>query len=68
MDVLYFLTERTKFIRGYYENGCLPFAETIRRIEAGEHPFEPPYSEDGEPPFMNEWSECSRRLNLDPGC
>lgn len=64
MDVLYFLKERTKFIRGYYENGCLPFSETIRKVEAGEQPFEPPYSEDGEPPFLNEWSDASAGLEV----
>lgn len=64
MDVLYFLKERTKFIRGFYESGCAPFRETIRKIEAGEHPFEPPYSEDSEPPFMDEWWDASTALEI----
>lgn len=64
MDVLYFLKERTKFIRCFYASGCLPFQETIRKIEAGEQPFEPPYSEDGEPPFMDEWSDANTALEV----
>lgn len=46
MDVLYFLKERTRLIRHYYEQAAQPFSETIRRIEAEEEPFVPPYSED----------------------
>lgn len=64
MDVLYFLKERTKFIRSFYASGCLPFQETIRKIEAGAQPFEPPYSEDGEPPFMDEWLDASTALEV----
>ena len=56
MDVLFFLRERTKFIRYFYETAAEPFRETIRKIEADEAPFDnPPYSEDGEPPFLEEW-------------
>jgi hypothetical protein len=64
MDVLYFLKERTKFIRSFHASGCLPFQETIRKIEAGENPFEPPYSEDGEPPFMGEWLDASTAMEV----
>jgi hypothetical protein len=58
MDVLYFLKERTAFIRQFYERASSPFEERIRLIEAGEEPFVPPYSEDGEPPFLEEWIEA----------
>ena len=59
MDVLFFLKERTKFIRYFYETAGEPFRETIRKIEADEAPFDdPPYSEDGEPPFLEEWTEA----------
>ena len=65
MDVLYFLKERTKFIRHFYEAAAKPFRETLRRIEAGEAPFDVrPYGEDGEPPFMQEWSEASTALDV----
>lgn len=58
MNVLYFLNERTAFIRQFYERASAPFDERIRLIEAGEEPFVPPYSEDGEPPFLEEWIEA----------
>jgi hypothetical protein len=57
MDVDWFLKERTKFIRQYYAVAIIPF-ETIRsQIENGVEPYEPPYSEDGEPPFQVELAE-----------
>ena len=64
MDVLYFLKERTRFIRHFYETAAEPFLETLRRINDGEPPFEPPYSEDGEPPFMEEWSKAKQALDM----
>ncbi len=55
MEVLFFLKERTKFIRHFYETAGESFRETKRQIEAGEPPFDnPPYSEDGEPPYLEE--------------
>ena len=63
MEVLYFLKERTKFIRNFYDTACLPFRETIRKIEATEEPFKLPYSEDGEPPFLTEWLEADTALD-----
>jgi hypothetical protein len=64
MDVLFFLKERTRFIKLFYETAGEPFRETIRKIEAGEAPFVPGYSEDGEPPFMSEWSEATTALQI----
>jgi hypothetical protein len=65
LDVLYFLKERTKFIRHFYETAAEPFLETIRRIEDDEPPFDqPPYSEDGEPPFMEEWSKAQISIEM----
>ena len=43
MSVLYFLKERTRLIRQYYEQAAKPFSETIRKIEAEEAPFVPPH-------------------------
>lgn len=63
MDVLYFLNERTAFIRQFYERASAPFVERIRLIEAGDEPFAPPYSEDGEPPFLEEWIEADESLD-----
>ncbi|MFZ3328055.1 MAG: hypothetical protein WA231_20165 [Methylocella sp.] len=67
MNVLYFLRKRTKFIRRFYENAGEPFHATIRKIDAGEAPFDaPPYDEDqdGEPPFMEEWDEANTALEM----
>ncbi len=65
MDVLFFLKERTKFIRYFYETAAHPFHETKRKIEAREAPFDnPPYSEDGEPPFLEEWIEAEEGLEV----
>lgn len=64
MNVLHFLTERTRFIRTFYEGASAPFVETKRRIEAMEPPFVPPYGEDDEPPFMSEWFEADAALEV----
>ncbi|HAL39092.1 MAG TPA: hypothetical protein DCP03_13690 [Polaromonas sp.] len=64
MDVLYFLKERTRLIRQYYEQAAKPFSETIRKIEAEEEPFVPPYSEDPEPAFFAEWVEANELLEV----
>lgn len=64
MEVLWFLTQRTAFIRRHYETAAPPFREIIRKIEAEEAPYEPPYSEDGEPAFMEEWGDASQSLEF----
>lgn len=58
MDVLFFLKGRTRLIRQFYEQAASPFNEIIRKIEAEEDPYIPPYSEDGEPPFISEWIDA----------
>lgn len=64
MEVLWFLKQRTAFIRRHYETAAPPFREIIRKIEAEEAPYEPPYSEDGEPAFMEEWTDTSQSLDF----
>jgi hypothetical protein len=67
MDVLYFLTERMKFIRRFYELAGEPFRETMRRIEAEKEPFVPAFSEYGgdiEQPFLSEWLDADTSLEL----
>lgn len=64
MDVLAFLKDRTRFIRGFYDAASESFRETMRKIEAGKAPFEPPYSEDGEPPYLEEWLEADTALDV----
>jgi len=58
MDIEYFLKSRTAFIRYFYENAVRPFIEIKTAIENEEEPFVPPYSEDAEPPFLEEWMEA----------
>ncbi len=64
MDILAFLKYRTKFIINYYETAVAPFQEIMRKIDTGEFPFEPPYSENGEPPFLSEWIDAETAIIL----
>ena len=65
MDVLFFFKRRTGFIRRFYETAGTPFLETMRKIKAEESPFDdPPYSEDGEPPYLEEWIEAREALEV----
>lgn len=64
MDVRYFLTRRVNFIRQFYEMSSAPFIERKRQIEAEEEPFVPPYSEDPEPAFLEEWLEAEESLQV----
>jgi hypothetical protein len=68
MDVLYFLKERTRLIRDYYEHAARPFGEIIRKIEAEEEPYIPPSSEDPEPAFLSEWIEADELLEVTGRC
>jgi len=62
VDVGFFLKDRIAFIRQFYDAASLPFVERKRKIDAGEDPFVPPYSEDDEPPFLSEWIEADESL------
>ena len=64
MDVDFFLKLRTNFILKFYDEAVKPFLETQRLIEAGEEPFVPPYSEDGEPAFQVEWSNADTAVQI----
>lgn len=55
MDVLFFLLQRTSFVRHFFDDAVTPFEERIRRIDAQEEPYNPPFDESGEPPFLSEW-------------
>jgi hypothetical protein len=68
MDVVYFLKERTRMIRQYYATASDPFLEIIRKIDAGEEPYIPPYSQDSEPPFLTEWLEANEMLQVTGRC
>ncbi len=62
MDVRFFLNRRTAFIRQLYVTASAAYVERKRKIEAEEEPFIPPYSEDGEPAFLEEWLEAEDSL------
>lgn len=64
MDVGYFLKNRVAFIRQFFVTASFPFVDRKRKIEEGEEPFIPPYSEDGEPPFLEEWIEAEESLQV----
>lgn len=64
MDVGYFLRDRIAFIRQFFDSASFSFSEKKRKIKAGEDPFVPPYSEDGEPPFLDEWMEADESLQV----
>jgi len=58
LDIEFFLKERTKFIRYFYETASTPFEKVMSDIENEVEPYIPPYSEDGEPPFLSEWLDA----------
>ena len=60
MQIEVFLKMRTAFIRYFYENTAKPFEQTKAAIENEEEPYVPPYSEDGEPPFLEEWMDAEQ--------
>ena len=64
MDIQYFLTKRLNFIKQFYSVSAAPFIEKKRMIELQEKPYVPPYSEDGEPPFLEEWIEADESLHV----
>ena len=68
MEVLWFLKERTHFIRWFYATATEPFETIIRKIEAEEAPYvlECPYDEIDidEPPFFSEWQEADTGLQM----
>ncbi len=64
MDVGFFLKSRTTFLRQFYRNSCAEFLERKRRIDTEEYPFDPPYSEDCEPAFLQEWLEADDSLHI----
>lgn len=59
MDIDYFLKNRTKFIRYFYNKATEPFKSIITAIEQEEEPYIPQYSEDPEPQFLEEWLEAN---------
>jgi len=62
LDIEFFLKERTNFIRYFYKLASAPFAKIMADIENEVEPYIPPYSEDGEPPFLSEWIDAKSGL------
>ncbi|WP_394654067.1 hypothetical protein [uncultured Sphingomonas sp.] len=65
MDALYFLRSRTGFIRFFYAQGAQRFVETKLAIEEERPPFDkPPWREDGEPAYLEEWLNADAALEV----
>lgn len=65
MDVRVFLKSKTDFIRFFYDEAVKPFDLIKEQIEDSEPPFDnPPYSEDGEPAFLEEWMNSGTAKNI----
>ena len=60
MDIECFLKARTAFIRYFYDNAIRPFDEIKIAIETEKEPYIPPYSEDEEPAFLEEWMDAEQ--------
>lgn len=67
MDALFFLTERTGFIRRFYTEGAKGFLEIKHRIDAKLPPYVdlPSYGEGGDdPPYLTEWLEADASIDV----
>lgn len=65
MDALYFLNSRTSFIRFFYAESSAAFSGVKDKIENALPPFDdPPYSEDPEPPYLEEWMDAEAALDV----
>lgn len=65
MDAAYFLKERAELIRFFYDTGRKAYDDIKRRIEDALPPFDnPPYSEDGEPAYLQEWMDAETAIDL----
>ncbi len=63
MNVLFFLKERTNFIRQFYTTTSAPYNELIRKNVEGEEPFVS-QSWDDEGEFYPEWKEAQDSLHV----
>ncbi|WP_441279825.1 hypothetical protein [Bradyrhizobium sp. 63_E2_N1_3] len=65
MDAAYFLTKRIEFMRFFFDEGQAAFQRLQASIEEGKPPFDdPPYSEDPEPPFLEQWMAARTALHV----
>ena len=63
MDLDFFIKEKTKFIKYFYEQASAPFINILKKIENEEEPFIPVDKEDLEPPFLEEWENADKALD-----
>jgi hypothetical protein len=68
MDILWFLKQRLEFIDRLYNDSTASFREKMRKIEAGERPYEdqrhPEYDNVSEPPFQDEWQDANEAVDV----
>jgi len=65
VDIVYFLKQRTNFIRFYYDQCVGPFAQIKHQIDNELPPFDnPPYSEDPEPPYLDQWMDAETGIQI----
>lgn len=64
MDLIWFLKQRTEFIRGHYDTAVAPFVEIIRNIEEGIEPYEPVDIESGDPEYEIEWGQANTSIEM----
>jgi len=66
VDLLYFVRERLRFVRTFYETGQRPFVEIKRSIERGEEPYvDRGNPEDAdEPAFLAEWTDANLAIDV----
>lgn len=63
MDVVSFLDKRIRFILTLHEKGGEAFELEKRLIDEQRPPYDnPPYSEDGEPPFLEQWMDAENSI------
>jgi hypothetical protein len=63
LDIQFFLKERLKFAKYFYDNSSKSFLSIMSDIENKKTPYIPQYSETEEPPFLCEWLEARDGLN-----
>jgi len=68
MDIYFFISERLKTVRFFYDTAAAPFIDNMRKIDAGEDPYDIRPDdcdvESGEPPFLAEWQLNKDGLTL----
>jgi hypothetical protein len=65
MDAKFFLRRRTGFIRFFYDTSATAFRTVQKQISEDKEPFDcPPHSDDGEPPYLEEWMEAETGIEV----